>query len=62
METTQPTETVWFDTDRNGRKIAFRWMARSMRACRMNVTDAETAIATGQAHHSNGHPITGKGW
>lgn len=48
--------SIWFDTDRNGRKIAYYWSRRTMRAIRIRLADAEQFIATETADKIDGHP------
>lgn len=48
---------VFFDHDRNGRKLAFYWSRLGMRAIRMPLADAELFVATGQADDIGGHPF-----
>lgn len=63
--TAAPTKTpgfncrlsIWFDTNKNGRKVAYYWSGRNMRAIRMSVTDAELFIATEAADRISGHPM-----
>lgn len=49
---------IFFDHDKNGRKIAYRWSHG--RAIRMSLADAELFIATEQADQISGHPL--KDW
>lgn len=48
---------IFFDHDKNGRKVAYRWGGRQMRAFRMPLADAELFIATDQADLLDGHPL-----
>ena len=48
---------IFFDTDKNGRKVAYRWSGRQVRAFRMSVADAELFIAQDQADRLAGHPL-----
>lgn len=65
METTSTTNTpgfncrlsIYFTTAHSGRRMAFRYSWRQMRAFRMPVADAELFIAQGQADRMDGHPM-----
>ena len=48
---------IFFDHDKHGRKIAYRWSRPAMRAIRMSLTDAELFIAQDQADRIPGHPF-----
>lgn len=50
---------IWFQTDKRGRTVAYRWSYSAFRAIRMNLTDAELFTATGQANLLPGHPMKG---
>jgi hypothetical protein len=51
---------IFFQLDRNGRKVAYRWSPRQFRAFRMSLADAEMFIAAGQADRIDGHPMRGQ--
>lgn len=48
---------IFFAPDKNGRKVAYRWSGRQMRAFRMRLADAEMFIATDAATLLAGHPM-----
>lgn len=48
---------IWFDHDKNGRKIAYHWSFRAFRAFRISVADAEMWIAQDLADRIDGHPL-----
>lgn len=48
---------IFFDADRNGRKIAYRWSMVGLRAIRMPLADAELFVATEAADLLPGHPL-----
>lgn len=50
---------IWFTTDRNGRKVAYRWNWGAGRAVRMSLADAELWAATDAANVVDGHPLKG---
>lgn len=47
--------TIWFDTDRKGRQVAYRWSAG--RALRMSLADAKAFVAADEADLISGHPM-----
>lgn len=50
---------IWFATDRNGRKVAYRWCHGAGRAVRVSLADAELWAATDSATVLPGHPLKG---
>lgn len=48
---------IFFDTERNGRKVAYRWDGRQLRSFRIALDKAEVAIATGTGVDIGGHPL-----
>lgn len=48
---------IFFKADRNGRKVAYHWSARQLRAWRMPLADAEMFIAQDLADEIDGHPM-----
>lgn len=48
---------IFFQNDKNGRKIAYRWSHWQMRAFRMGLAEAELFVAQGQATQLSGHPL-----
>ncbi len=48
---------VFFTTNANGQRQAFRWSGRQMRAFRMPLLDAQLFVAQGQADKLAGHPM-----
>lgn len=48
---------VFFDHDKHGRKLAFRWSPMQFRAFRMPLADAELFVATEAADLLPGHPM-----
>lgn len=63
MTTTQNTPgyntriAIFFTTDRNGRKVAYRWSGMQVRAFRMQLAEAELLVATEAATLLDGHPL-----
>ncbi len=51
--------SIFFQNDRKGRRVAYRWSRAAMRAIRMSLADAELFIAQGQADQIPGHPLKG---
>ncbi len=51
---------IYFTTDKNGKKRAYRWGAGSFRAFPISVPVAENFIAQGQADLMPCNPITGR--
>lgn len=51
---------IFFQADRHGRKVAYRWSPMQMRAFRMSLADAELFVAQGQATQIDGHPVRGR--
>lgn len=49
--------SIFFKTDRNGRKVAYHWSGRQMRAWRMPLADAEMFLAQDLADQIDGHPM-----
>lgn len=49
--------SIWFDYDKNGRKVAYYWSSRGFRSIRMSVADAEMFIANETADQISGHPF-----
>lgn len=49
--------SVFFQSDRHGRKVAYRWSGQQMRAFRMRLTDAEVFVAQGLATDIGHHPM-----
>ena len=50
---------IFFDLDKRGRRIAYRWSRRGLRAIRMPLGEADMLIASGEADHLSYHPIKG---
>lgn len=50
---------IFFQNDKHGRKVAYRWSYGAGRAVRMSLTDAELFTTTGQADLLPGHPFKG---
>ncbi len=50
---------IWFQNDKRGRKVAYRWCYGAFQAVRMSLADAELFVATGQADLLPGHPFRG---
>jgi len=48
---------IFFDHDKHGRKVAYRWSGMQLRAFRMKLAEAETLIAQGLADLIDGHPL-----
>lgn len=48
---------IWFQTDKRGRKTAYRWSYAAFRAIRIPLADAEIMAATGTASVLDGHPF-----
>ena len=48
---------IFFQLDRHGRKVAYRWSGMQMRAFRMSVADAELLLAQDYADLLPGHPM-----
>ena len=48
---------IWFQANKRGQKVAYRFSHGACRAIRMNLTEAELLIATGQADLLPGHPF-----
>lgn len=48
---------IFFDHDKHGRKVAYYWSVRQMRAFRLPLADAETFIANETADQIAGHPM-----
>ena len=59
METTTTPRTVeiFFQTDRNGRRVAYRWSRMQFRSFRIGLDEAELLIATELAIVLPGHPF-----
>jgi hypothetical protein len=49
--------SIFFEVDRGGRRLAYRWSGRQLRAFRMGLDEADTLIATEQADRLDGHPL-----
>lgn len=47
--------TVWFDTDRKGRQLAYYWSCG--RALRLPLADAKAFVAADEANLISGHPM-----
>ncbi len=50
---------IFFQTDKNGCKVAYYWTWKSYRAIRMNLKEAELFIAQDLAELLPGHPLKG---
>lgn len=50
---------IFYDLDKRGRRIAYRWSRLGMRAIRMPLAEADALIAQGGADHLPCHPIKG---
>jgi len=48
---------IWFSTDRNGKRRAYHYSGRQMRAFPISAAKAELLIAQGLADHIDGHPF-----
>jgi hypothetical protein len=48
---------IWFQTDKRGRKTAYRWCYGAFRAVRIPLDEAEIMAATGTASVLDGHPF-----
>lgn len=48
---------IFFATNKNGRKVAYRWSPRQFRSFPMPVLDAEIFVALGQATEIPGNPM-----
>lgn len=48
---------VWFQTNANGRKVAYRFSPQQMRSFRVSVTEAEMQVATGEATQACCNPM-----
>lgn len=48
---------IFFQNDKHGRKVAYRWSRMQFRAFRMKLDEAELLVATGQAIKLDGHPL-----
>lgn len=65
MTATQATKTpgynsrleIYFTTDKNGKRRAFRFSPRQFRAFPIGVAEAELFIAQGQADQIDGNPL-----
>lgn len=51
------TVEIFFQSDKRGRKVAYRWSRMQFRAFRMALAEAELLVATGQAIKLDGHPL-----
>lgn len=49
--------SIWFETNKNGRKVAYYWSPKAFRAIRISVLAAEQFIAQEQADRIAGHPV-----
>ena len=50
---------IFFQYDKNGKKVAYEWTWKSYRAIRVNLKDAEMWIAQDLADLLPGHPLKG---
>lgn len=49
--------SIWFATDKNGKRVAYRWSASQFRGFRMGLAEAELFIAQDLADEISGHPM-----
>lgn len=49
--------SIWFATDKNGKRIAYRWSASQFRGFRMGLAEAELLVAQNLADEITGNPI-----
>lgn len=54
---TTPRMSIYFETDKNGRRVAYRYAWRQLRAFRMRLAEAEALVASGEADLLTGHPF-----
>lgn len=52
--------TIYYQTDKNGRRVAYRYSWSQLRSFRIGLAEAELLLATGQATLSAGHPLKGE--
>ena len=50
---------IFFDLNKNGQRIAYRWSPLQFRAFRMSLDEADSLIAQEQADHLSCHPLRG---
>lgn len=51
------TQSIFFQNDKNGRKVAYRFSGRQVRSFRIGLAEAELLIATGQAVDIGRNPL-----